>query len=74
MCRIFVNNDKNNKKIRGITVNDTEFKIFQFEDDTSIFLDGSDESLNNTLEDLDKFAKISGLKINNDKTKLVWIG
>ena len=49
---------KNNKKIRGITVNDTEFKISQFADDTSVFLDGSDESLNNTLEELDKFAKI----------------
>ena len=59
---------KNNKKIRGITVNDSEFKISQFADDTSIFLDGSDESLNNTLEELDKFAKISGLKINFDKT------
>ena len=55
-------------------MNDTEFKISQFADDTSVFLDGSDESLNNTLEELDKFAKISGLKINYDKTQLVWIG
>ena len=65
---------KNNKKIKGITVSNTEFKISQFADDTSIFLDGSAESLNNTLEELDKFANVSGLKINYDKTQLVWIG
>ena len=46
----------------------TDFENF------SIFLDGSAESLNNTLDELDKFAKISGLKINYDKTQLVWIG
>ena len=53
---------------------DIEFKILQFADDTSIFLDGTSQSLNNTLEELDRFAKISGLKINYDKTQLIWIG
>ena len=33
-----------------------------------MFLDGSSESLNNTLSELEKFANISGLKINFDKT------
>ena len=42
---------------------DIEFKISQFADDTSIFLDGTSQSLNNTLEELDRFAKISGLKL-----------
>ena len=32
---------------------DIEFKISQFADDTSIFLDGTSQSLNNTLEELD---------------------
>ena len=30
--------------------------------------------MNSTLEELDRFAKISGLKINYDKTQLIWIG
>ena len=38
------------------------------------FLDGSSEALNCTLEELDRLANISGLKINFDKTQLVWIG
>ena len=62
---------RNNKRIKGLFVNETELKISQFADDTSIFLDGSHQSLNNTLEELDKFANISGLKINYDKTQLV---
>ena len=65
---------RNNNRIKGLFVNKTELKISQFADDTSIFLDGSHQSLNNTLEVLDKFANISGLKINYDKTQLVWIG
>ena len=65
---------RKNKKIRGIFVEDIEFKISQFADNTSIFLDGTSQSLNNTLEELDRFAKISGLKINYDKTQLIWIG
>lgn len=65
---------RTNKKIKGIVAQDTEFKISQFADDTSIFLDGSSQSLNSTLEELDRFAHISGLKINYDKTQLIWIG
>ena len=58
-----------------LVVKDTEFKIPQFADDTSIFLDGLNDSLSNTLYELEGFAKISGLKINFDKTQLkVWIG
>ena len=65
---------RNNKRIKVLFVNETELKISQFADDTSIFLDGSHRTLNNTLDELDKFANISGLKINYDKTQLVWIG
>ena len=65
---------RQNKKIKGIFVEDTEFKISQFADDTSMFLDGSSDSLNTTLHELERFARISGLKINFDKTQVVWIG
>ena len=65
---------RHNKNIKGIHINGTEFKISQYADDTSIFLDGSTESLNQTLLELEFFANISGLKINFDKTQVVWIG
>ena len=65
---------RNNKKIKGININNTEFKISQYADDTSAILDGSDSSLHQTLNELSDFAKISGLRVNFDKTQVVWIG
>ena len=60
---------RQNSKIKGIKIHDTEFKISQYADDTSIFLDGSSDALNGTLTELDKFANVSDLKINFDKTQ-----
>ena len=65
---------RNNKKIKGININNTEFKLSQFADDTTVLLDGSSLSLNETLEELSFFASISGLNVNFDKTQVVWIG
>ena len=65
---------RNNSNIKGIKVGDTEFKISQYADDTSVVLDGSDTSLQETLNELSDFAKMSGLRVNFDKTQLVWIG
>ena len=65
---------RKNKTIKGININNIEFKISQYADDTSVMLDGTERSLNQTLEELSRFSKISGLNINFDKTQLVWIG
>lgn len=65
---------RKNDNIKGISINNIEFKISQYADDTSAILDGSETSLNQTLEELLKFSRISGLNINLDKTQLVWIG
>ena len=64
----------NNKKVRGITVNEHSFKISQFADDTTLILDGSKESLLAAMNTLEIFGNISGLKLNTEKTKLVWLG
>ena len=62
------------KNIKGINISDVEYKLFQFADDMGIFLDGSENSLRNTLNLIDQFSKFSGLKPNYDKTKCIWIG
>ena len=62
------------KSIKGININNILYNLSQYADDTQIFLDGSEASLRATLEILDKFYKMSGLKINKDKTKALWIG
>ena len=70
MCR----NTCNSNNINGIKINGEQYLISQYADDTSFILDGSLESLYNTLSVLDYYAYISGLKINYSKSKAIWIG
>ena len=63
-----------NPDLKGIVIGKTEHKIVQFADDTTIILDGSLGSLQATLNILEIYGSISGLKMNSDKTKLIWIG
>ena len=75
ICAEFLSNKvRNNKSIKGNHINLTEHKISQYADDTSVFLGGSEKTLNEMLKELEDFANISGLKINFEKTQLVWIG
>ena len=43
-------------------------------DDTTLILDGSDHSLQSALNVLEIFGNFSGLKMNMEKTKVIWIG
>ena len=65
---------KNNQDIKGINIDETEYLLSQYADDTLIILDGSEKSLTETINELNNFYRISGLKINVAKTQLVWIG
>ena len=65
---------KQDDYIKGIKIGELELKLSQYADDTTILLDGSEQSLEAALQTLSIFAKISVLKVNNSKTKAVWIG
>ena len=62
---------QNNKKVKGIDINGYEVKISQFADDTTIFLDGSQLSLQTALNVLETLGTISGLVMNTTKTKVI---
>ena len=53
--------------MRGISIGNYEFKLLQYADDTVFFLDGSRDSLQETLTILDEFGRVSGLKVNLPK-------
>ena len=63
-----------NKNIKRIKIGSDEFKISQFANDTTLFLDGSESSLQYTLNVLEIFGSLSGLKMNLSKTRMLWIG
>ena len=65
---------RKNQHIQGININNKNFKLSQYADDTQIVLDGSELSLRETLNTLNQFYNMSGLKINVEKTRAIGIG
>ena len=58
----------------GIKIMGNEFKLTQFANDTTLMLDGSQHSLQTALNVLEVFGDFSGLQMNREKTKVIWIG
>ena len=54
---------KENKNIKGIFIGDYEHKL----------LGGTFESIESALNTIEIFGTFSGLKMNGDKTKVIWI-
>lgn len=46
----------------------------QYADDTTIILDGSEKSLQTLMSELESLYNMSGVKINQSKTQVLWIG
>ena len=73
VAEILAINLRNNDKINGIQIEDTEFIISQLADDTSLFLENN-SSLIAALHLLDQFSTCSGLKLNKNKTEIFYLG
>ena len=56
-----------------IVIDKQETKLLQYADDTTAVLSDT-ESAYNLFQLLDKFKKVSGLKVNSSKTEGLWIG
>ena len=65
---------RQNNNIKGIKIEKETICLLQYADDTVLFLDGSEKSLESALDLLFQFSKYSGLKPNINKNKAVWIG
>ena len=65
---------RKNQSISGIVIDNIECTMSQYADDSTVILDGSNRSLLQTLETLDLFERLSGLKVNEEKTNVVYFG
>ena len=61
------------EKIKGIKSYNHDFILTKYADDTTVILDVLEEPLNETLHELEQYAKFSGLKVNFFKTHVAWI-
>lgn len=60
-------------KIKGLVIENKEYRILQYADDTVLCLD-STESLHYALELFEFFSQYSGLSLNINKTQILCIG
>ena len=60
--------------INGIKINNSEYLLSQYADDSSLTLDGNEKSLEKSLYILEKFKECAGLRANIDKTEAIWFG
>ena len=68
---MLINMDPN---VTGIIIGEENIQLTQFADDTTLILDGSQHSLESALNTLEIFGDYSGMKMNMEKTKVIWIG
>ena len=64
---------RQDKEIQGIKIFRKELKISQFADDTTL-LNSNRNSPSRTLNVLDNFGNLSGLRLNSSKSKALWLG
>ena len=63
---------RDNKVLKGIRINGNEFRLSQYADDTQLFLDGTVTKRDTKI--LNLYYSMSGLKLNIEKTRAIWIG
>ena len=73
-AEILAENIRRDNDVKGIKIGKVEHKISMLADDTNIFLQYCEASLNAVLTLLDKFSLLSGLRINYDKSVAYCIG
>jgi hypothetical protein len=65
---------KSDTSINGMKINNSEYLLSQYADDSSFILDGGDDSFRKSLYILEKISECAGLKTNLEKTEAIWIG
>ena len=72
-AEILASKTQQDQNIQGIKIHNYEFKISQFADDTSLLCKDLN-SVENAIAFLNVFERVSGLKLNQSKTKVLWLG
>ena len=65
---------RQNDNIKGIPVEGRELKISLLADDSTCFINGSDDSFRALFNVIEQFSHTSGCKLNLAKSEAIWIG
>ena len=73
VVELLSNKIRKTKDIKGIMIEETEIKILQMADDTTIFVEDI-ASLKQVLRIISLFHIFAGLRLNKTKTEAIWLG
>ena len=65
---------RQSNSVQGIKIADEKILLSQFADDTAFFLNGTRDCFCSCIRILQRFASVSCLQLNYDKSTAVWIG
>ena len=65
---------RQSKNITGIKIDGVELRVSQYADDTIVYLSANEVNLRNTFHLLTAFQKISGMKVNIEKSNIACLG
>lgn len=65
---------RQNPNIKGIPVENTDLKISLLADDSTCFIDGSENSFQSLFDTIEFFSESSGCRLNISKSEAIWIG
>ena len=67
------NKIRQDRQIKGIEILGNELRLSQYADDTNLFC-ADLASVEKALEIVDNFGLLAGLKLNQKRTKAIWLG
>ena len=73
MVEILAIKIRSNDAISGLSIQDTTFKISQYDDDLTLILSDL-QSVSSSINTIKQFSKVAGPKLNLDKTEGLLIG
>ena len=73
LAEVMIENIRQNRNIKGITISQKETKISAFADDTTIYI-GENNSFTYLQAQLQDFERFAGIKYNRNKCVGMWLG
>ena len=73
LAEVMIENIRQNRNIKGITISQKETKISAFADDTTIYI-GENSSFTYLQAQLQDFERFAGIKYNRNKCVGMWLG
>uniref|UniRef100_A0A670J1I6 Reverse transcriptase domain-containing protein n=1 Tax=Podarcis muralis TaxID=64176 RepID=A0A670J1I6_PODMU len=71
VLEVLLNSIRQNKKIKGVTIGQIEYKIKAFADDLVIMIEDPTTTVEEVLKEMEQFGDVAGFKLNKRKTKMI---